>query len=314
MTDPVRVLYIAGLSHSGSTVLARVLGEVEGLVAAGEVYALSERITNGDRCGCGVLLVECPFWSEVLRAAFPDGDALPRLRTERRWIHGRTFPSLLLGRDRDRLRDYRADLVRLYRAITSVSGSRVVVDSSKSPTYAYILDRTPGVELYGIHLVRDPRATSYSWSVDPHFHRTRGPAFGARWTLWNLELEALAARRRSRFVRLRLEDFVRSPVTETRRVLGLVGADRAALPFVAGRSARLPGHHMVEGHSSRFDTGVVPIRTSTTWERALSPRRELATSLFASPLQLLYGYPVLRRAGLGSRLRARTKRVRGETR
>ena len=84
MTDPVRVLYIAGLAHSGSTLLSRVLGEVEGLFAAGEVYALSERIANGDRCGCGAALGECPFWGAVLRSAFPDGDALPRLRTERR--------------------------------------------------------------------------------------------------------------------------------------------------------------------------------------------------------------------------------------
>ncbi len=262
MTDPVRVLYIAGLAHSGSTLLSRVLGEVEGLFAAGEVYALSERISNGDSCGCGTALGECPFWETVLRSAFPEGDALPRLRTERRWIQGRTLASLAFGRDRERLQAYRGDLARLYRAIAEVSGSRVIVDSSKSPTFAYILDSMPGIDLCGVHVVRDPRATSYSWSVDPHFHRTRGPAFGARWTLWNLELEALAARRRGRFVRLRLEDFIRNPVVETRRILG---------------------------------TGVISIRASTTWRRRLSKRRELSSSLLASPLQLLYGYPVARR-------------------
>ena len=305
MTDPVRVLYIAGLAHSGTTVLARVLGEVEGLVAAGEVYALSERITNGDRCGCGVALADCPFWSSVLRSAFTDTDPLPRLRTERRWIQGRTLASLALGRDRQRLRAYRSDLARLYRAIATLSGSRVVVDSSKSPTYAYILGRTQGIELYGVHLVRDPRATSYSWSVDPHYHRTRGPAFGARWALWNLEVEALGLRHRRRFVRLRLEDFVRDPVAETRRVLALVGAEQAELPFVDGRSAHLPSHHMVEGHSSRFDTGVIPIRSSTTWQRRLSTRRELSTSLLAWPLQLLYGYPVVRRTNRGAEVTSR---------
>jgi hypothetical protein len=294
MNDPVRVLYIAGLPHSGSTLLARVLGEVEGLFAAGEVYALSERISNGDRCGCGVALADCPFWSSVLRSAFPDTDPLPRLRTERRWIRGRTLGSLALGRDRRRLRAYRGDLTKLYRAITAVSGCRVIVDSSKSPTYAFILGRTLGIQLSGAHLVRDPRAASYSWSVDPDYHRTRGPAFGARWTLWNLELEALAARHRRRFVRLRLEDFVSDPVAETQRVLELVGANGAELPFVDGRSVRLPSHHMVEGHASRFDTGVIEILLRTTWQHRLSTRRELSTALLASPLQVLYGYPVMR--------------------
>jgi hypothetical protein len=293
--QPVRVLYIAGLPHSGSTILARVLGEVEGVFAAGEITGLSDRATNGDRCGCGVPLPECPFWGAVLRSRLLDADALPRLRPERRWIHGRTLVSLMLGRDRERLRAYRDELAKLYHAIAEVSGCRVIVDSSKSPTFAYVVDGAPGVELYGVHLVRDPRATSYSWSVDPHYHRTRGPAFGACWTLWNLELEALAARRRSRFLRLRLEDFVRDPIAETRRVLRLVGADRADLPFVGERSVRLPEHHMVEGHASRFDTGVVPIRESTRWRRSLSTRRELSSSLLASPLQLLYGYPPMRR-------------------
>lgn len=287
----MKVLYIAGLPHSGTTLLTRVLGEVEGFFPAGEIYALSERIDNGDLCGCGAALGECPFWSAVLTSSFPAGDGLRRLRTERRWIRGRVLPSLALGRDRERLHDYRNALVRLYGAIAEQSGCRVIVDSSKSPTFAYIAGGAPGVELHVVHLVRDPRATSYSWSVDPHYHRTRGPALGARWTLWNLELEALGRRRHARFLRLRFEDFLRSPESETRRILGSVGVRQAALPFVGGDSVRLPSHHMIEGHRSRFDTGVIAIRENTAWQRNLSARRAMTTTLFASPLQRMYGYP-----------------------
>ena len=287
----MKVLYIAGLPHSGSTLLARILGEVDGFFAAGEVYSLSERIEHGDLCGCGVPLGDCAFWSSVLQSGFPGGDALRRLRTERRWIYGRTLPTLAVGRDRRRLEDFRQALAGLYAAIAAETGARVIVDSSKSPTFAYVVGGVPGIELQVVHLVRDPRPTSYSWSVDPHFHRTRGPAFGARWTLWNVELEVLAARHRRRSLRLRFEDFLRSPEAEARRVLGLVGAGDATLPFVDSRSVRLPSHHMIEGHRSRFDTGVVAIRASTAWQRRLSTRRALTTSLFASPLQLLYGYP-----------------------
>ena len=287
----MKVLYIAGLPHSGSTLLTRIFGEVEGFCAAGEVYSLSERIEHGDLCGCGAPLGECAFWSSVLRSGFPGGDGLRRLRTERRWIYGRTLPTLALGRDRRRLEDFRQALAGLYEAIAAESGARVIVDSSKSPTFAYIAEHAPGVELYVVHLVRDPRATSYSWSVDPDFHRPRGPAFGAIWTLWNLELEAMAARRPRRFMRVRFEDFLRSPEGEARRALGLVGAGDATLPFIDDHSVRLPSHHMVQGHRTRFDTGVVPIRASTAWQQRLSTRRAVATSVFASPLQLLYGYP-----------------------
>ena len=282
----MNVLYIAGLPHSGTTLLARILGEVEGFFAAGEVYALSERIEQGDLCGCGAPLGDCPFWSSVLR----HGADPKRVRTERRWIQGRTLPALMLGRDRRRLQDFRKALAGLYEAIAAESGARVIVDSSKSPTFSYIAERAPGVDLYVVHLVRDPRATSYSWSVDPHFHRTRGPAFGARWTLWNVELEALAARRRPRSLRLRFEDFLRSPEAAIRRMLSLVGAQDATLPFVSDNAVHLPSHHMIEGHRSRFDTGLVDVRASTAWHDQLSARRAATTSLFASPLQLLYGY------------------------
>jgi hypothetical protein len=239
------------------------------------------------------VLSECPFWNSVLSAT-GDAPALPQLRPERRWIHGRTLIRLALGAEHERLQEFRRELAKLYRAISDVSGSRVIVDSSKSPTFAHIVDGTPGVEMFGIHLVRDPRPTSYSWSVDPHFHRTRGPAFGARWTFWNIELEAFAAPRRSRFIRLRLEDFIRNPRTETRRALALIGLEDADLPFVDERSVRLPAHHMIEGHVSRFDTGVIPIRGTTAWQTRLSVRRELSTALLATPLQLAYGYPIAR--------------------
>jgi hypothetical protein len=290
---PVRVLYVGGLSHTGSTLMARVLGEVPGFFAAGEVYALAERLEHGDLCGCGVQLADCPFWTSVLQAAFPAGDVPPRLRTERRWIKGRTLPLLTLGLDRRALGTYRPLVASLYSAIAAVSGARVIVDSSKSPTYASILDRMPGIELSVLHLVRDPRPTSYSWSIDPHFQRTRGPACGVRWALWNLELEALAARRRRRFVRIRFEDFLEEPAFETRRALRLVGAENAELPFTARDAVRLPSHHMVEGHRSRFDTGTIAIEPNESWRRGLSTRRALAMLPFTAPVQLLYRYPLV---------------------
>jgi hypothetical protein len=225
-----------------------------------------------------------------------------RVRTERRWVRGRTLPALALGRDRARLDEYRAELVELYRAIAAVSDSPVVVDSSKSPTYAYILAGAPEIELCVVHLIRDPRATSYSWSVDPHFHRTRGPAFGARWTLWNLEIETALRRRAQTYLRVRFEDFVRNPVDVTRAILATVEHEASDLPFVGRDAVRLPSHHMVEGHASRFRTGIVPITPSTAWRERLTRRRDLTTSLFALPLQLAYGYSPRDRAARDARL------------
>src|ERR1700684_4694430 len=64
------VIYIAGTGRSGSTVLANILGEVEGLFAAGEVRYLWQRgLKEGRLCGCGLPVRECPVWSRVLAMA-----------------------------------------------------------------------------------------------------------------------------------------------------------------------------------------------------------------------------------------------------
>jgi hypothetical protein len=61
------------------------------------------------------------------------------------------------------LEDYIDVLSRLYQAIKEVSNASYIVDSSKVPQFAWLLEEMPGAELHIIHLVRDSRATTYSW-------------------------------------------------------------------------------------------------------------------------------------------------------
>src|SRR5580692_3233646 len=61
------VLYIAGTGRSGSTLLASLLGEVDGVFSAGEVRYLWQRgLAESRLCGCGVPVRECLIWSRVL--------------------------------------------------------------------------------------------------------------------------------------------------------------------------------------------------------------------------------------------------------
>ena len=59
--------------------------------------------------------------------------------------------------------EYQSALASLYRAVHEHTGCRVIVDSSKSPVHAKRVDSIAGLDLYLVHLVRDPRATAYSW-------------------------------------------------------------------------------------------------------------------------------------------------------
>src|SRR5262245_21004542 len=74
--SPVRVLFIGGLGRSGSTLLERLLCEMPGVAAMGEVVHLWQRgLADGERCACGRAFGQCPFWTRVGEVAFEGWDA-----------------------------------------------------------------------------------------------------------------------------------------------------------------------------------------------------------------------------------------------
>src|SRR5688572_7906281 len=147
----MRVLYILGRGRGGSTVLANVMGEIPGFFSAGEVrYLWDPVVVRHSPCGCGELIDECPVWSRVLyRLCDVDLEQVVS------WQHeivreANTF--LLLHPERvskwAALRKYAEVTARLYKTIGDVTGSHVIVDSSKRPSYAAFIRALEGCDPY----------------------------------------------------------------------------------------------------------------------------------------------------------------------
>ena len=107
---------------------------------------------------------------------------------------------------------------RVYRALAAVTGARVIVDTSKEPHYSYILREATNLDVYFLHLVRDPRAVGYSGrqrQIEPGLdgevaREFRGPLrTSLYYTVSNTAAEALWSRD-PRYRLLRYEDFVPS--------------------------------------------------------------------------------------------------------
>lgn len=303
----IKVLYIGGSSRTGSTLLDRLFGQIDGYFSVGEIRHLWERgLGKNQLCGCGKPVRECEFWVAVGQEAFgglQQIDAKEMLALKQSVDHWKYLPQLLLhSRPRGfqrRLEEYTQILGKLYRAIQRVSGCKVIVDSSKYPSHGVILNRMPEIDLYPIHLVRDSRAVAFSWQkkwFKPEVTGTREPMpnynpflCASEYLVMNLSLQ-LFQRVNNHYLFLCYEDLADNPQKALTSTLASLGLPSSGLNFINHRSIYLKPNHTVSGNPMRFKQGLIEVKPDTDWVvKMKSSHRSLVTAL-TFPLLYRYGY------------------------
>lgn len=309
MEPPIKILFIAGSGRSGSTILSTLLGHLPGFVSIGELTHLWVGILEGRPCGCAESFQDCPFWSRVLEPDLTNPEKVARILVAKKGL--REQPILrrldLIGGNRSGF-DESADLYAsilddIYRRVQRASGCNVIVDSSHQPAHGYAVGRLPGVQLFVLHLVRDPRAVAFSksrwksrfpeaWEHE-YMDRFDTETSARRWMAVNAKTEYFwgARSKRGKYMRLRYEDFADEPRATVRRIVGFLEENREPEVFVDSTTARLdrPTHH-VEGNPVRFQSGLVEISLDDEWSTAMPLRERWATAAMTWPLLLRYGY------------------------
>ncbi|MEO3873507.1 sulfotransferase [Nonomuraea sp. B12E4] len=305
--QPVRILFLGGHGRSGSTLVSRALGAVEGASCVGELrYLWTQGVAKNQLCGCGRRFTGCDFWQEVGRAAFggwPNVDAAEMARLHHSVMRIRHVPRHVLTGSTSafarRVHRYAETMATVYRAIADVSGSSVIVDSSKFPTSALLLRRVPGIDLRIVQLVRGPHGVVHSWSrrvqradKGGRLMATHSPAqTAAEWLAFNAAIESFRLTD-TPWTLMRYEDFVDQPHRELSRILEFAGLPAAATPFLGDGTIDLPADHSVAGNPMRIRTGVVPLRADEEWRTAMRPGRRRLITAFTTPGMLRYGYPL----------------------
>ncbi len=310
-----RVLYILGWGRSGSTILDNILGQADGFFSCGELRYLWDRNLMENRlCGCGAPFSECDVWTDVMRRSFGGAEQAPvsDLIAWRDLARTRHLPLLTLKPYRDRLdkrlHGYRQRLAALYRAIADVSGCEFVVDSSKFPSYAYVLSGIEDIDLWIVHLVRDPRAVAYSWlrkklqldrGANAYLDRHNPLTSTSIWMTWNLAGEILGAGLEGRYARYRYEDFARAPRRVVDDIFTMVDRKLSPSPFVGDTTIELAPNHTVSGNPVRMRSGTTSIVEDDEWKSKLAPGWKLLINAMAWPLMARYGYRIAR-SGISS--------------
>jgi hypothetical protein len=310
--EQLKVLAIVGAGRSGTTVLASILDEVPGFASAGELRWLWRRgVMERRPCACGLPPEECPVWAPVVEQTLASADGRDRSRVLEEIVAAQDE----IARPAQRLRLLRSassattswqalGVVRdtvgtAWRAFAASTGARVVVDTSKRPHDAAVVAALPGIALYVLHVIRDPRAVAHSWRRAKTFTvngetRTMGtrplPGSVSRWTSSCCGAEVLRRQvPKDRWLRMKYEDFCAAPMDSFRRIMELLGEDGPS-PFEGPDVVRLNPGHIVAGNPSRFRVGEVRIQVDEEWRTGMPRTDQELVGLATYPLRRWYGY------------------------
>lgn len=256
-SPPFEYVYLAGMAHSGSTLIAFLLNAHPAICSVGEVELVGRNMrhrweTGRGRCSCGRAFRKDPFWIRTLAGMAARGEGLDEAGFYNAGRRAR-------ARSQARLAAFTASALE-------VSGKRVFMDASKKASHLPALKRNPLLDLRVINLYRDGRGVVNSW-------RKRNPDTPvsrlARQWVWRERRRALALRAlpRDRVLDLRYEALAQDPAPVLREVFRFLGAEEDA-EVAEGYKSRV--EHHITGNRMRLD-GDERIRYDEKWRQKLSP-------------------------------------------
>ena len=231
-----------GAGRSGSTILGVTLGNSSGVFYAGELDAWLARsgepqLQDPERMN---------FWASV-QVQVSGAAELYGWQVQRAIERSLSLFRVRLWPVRRRLRGpYRRVAESLYRAVQSVSGAEVIVDTSHYPLRAIELQALTGIDLYLVYLLRDPQSVvaSFNRKDVAQYNKATLTTNVYLWLTTVLSAIVFLHHPRERRLFVRYEDFIADPPGVVSRIVGMTGqheppadlsALRTGLPFQGNR-------------------------------------------------------------------------------
>lgn len=308
---PVNLIYIAGTGRCGSTLLEMLLGAHSRIKTMGELHSWPHDVMDGRvrPCGCGLLMADCPFWSEMRRRVNPLDQPHPRLHVFREArTHGAALRPRITSRgmrvelDDATARDvdqYGRNNDEIFRAFAELSRERDgqvpawIVDSSKDPYRLLWLLRSGHVNVRVLHAVRDPRgfiASSIRLAHDgghlPRMVFHHAMRKSVLWGYLNRQIAAMSARflPAAAYTVVRYEDLATRPAAVLAPIVQSLGLEFEPGVVTGFRN----GSHAVAGNPMRHDRKGIEI--DETWKRSLPAICRVVTQAMTLPVRGRFGY------------------------
>ncbi|MES9962307.1 MAG: sulfotransferase [Candidatus Sedimenticola sp. 20ELBAFRAG] len=285
------LIYIAGDDRSGSTLLDMMLAGHSQITSLGEAYQL-RAFATGNRdfypsvhelvCFCGQSLDECSFWKKVAENIDRPLDSLElkpfylrrdhknifnRLLKKLLWASLHFYPEIYESKAVDKLLNgprIAKDSFELYDAAAKASGSRYILDSSKSPLRLRSLIHQDPERIKLVNLFRDPRGVVYSKSKRGLPLRKAARQWQQKTRQMLLYSHALSP---ENVLNIRYEDLCHETETEIKRICSFL--DLAFEPETLKRN--IHGVHHLGGSPSKYAGADTPIILDESYKEHLTP-------------------------------------------
>jgi hypothetical protein len=312
-TSEKRNVYICAAGHSGSTLLDLILGSHSEAVSLGEVTQLPKNLTLNTTCTCGTPVQQCGYWTSVLRLlgerlqldilkepytlnlGFIDARVVIDQGKQTRWykIHRKLITGAVYLYWRFRVpglglltKGYERAMknnLALYDAVRDVSGSRVIIDSTKHYVKAVGLYRSAPELTRIVLLTRDGRGVFYS-NLKRSFGRKRSLQswlnhFSHALPLFAKQLPESAV------LQVHYEALCSDPVTTLKEICDFIGIafEQSMLEFSEQEN------HIANGNDMRFIDSS-EIRCDECWRKELKPGDAEYFKRYAWTLNRQLGY------------------------
>lgn len=291
----IKVIYIVGTTHSGSTLLDMIIGSSPEAFSMGElafynIYRnkLKRRTGNVEptyTCGCRKEHQDCEFWNLVrmsegvnIRKNFSSKENLLIAL-------GTLFPFLNIGAG------FEDESFKLLKRIHEKAGHpEYLVDSSKDPRRLYTLMQDKRIELFPLLLVRNPLAIGFTYA---HGHRVTDGIGHAKGNFFGSSLKAafialfswLLAKRNPHAVFLTYETFCRDPKSAIRKINQALNIHIDEENFVQRINEGV--HHNLDGNRIRHQE-LTGIHFDEKWKRETGFMKKALAYLLIGPFLWVY--------------------------
>ncbi len=305
MSKKIKVIYITGEGRSGSTLLERILGQHKKIFAAGELIYIWERsFIENQLCSCNKSFYECEVWKDIIlnfRKKVPNInpseviDAFMNTSRIRHYFFKKDFNKTKYAQFINNI------YTNLYTAILETVNKEFIIDSSKQPVFAHILKDNPNLELYILHLIRDPRAVAYSWQkkkVRPeiknkveYMPRYSPIRTAISWNVVNKICFDLSKEENLKYMLIRYEDLVSNLKEILNKIYSLLSLENNFKDlFLDEKTIFLSKNHTVAGNPIRFKTGEIKLIPDEKWKLSMNKWNQLFLKILCYKALKRFGY------------------------